>query len=74
MKTRPPNPPAFPRPSSVSTDLIPAQSGMSIRTWLAGRAMQGLLESAGRMIDPDVIASHAVQYADALIEKLSSGE
>jgi hypothetical protein len=86
------NKPAFPRPASEDTTqgTLPdgntteaAQTGMSLRAYLAGRAMQGLLaqhitqecESGARDIEPlysfETAAQGAVMLADMLIAELS---
>jgi hypothetical protein len=43
------------------------QRGMSLRDYFAGQAMVGLL--ASRYVQgPDVVASYAYEYADAMLE------
>ena len=85
-----PHAPAFPIPATERLRdavgvLNPMYSGMTVRTYLAGLAMQGLLANPDR-IDPavfaeaarygakasDVIAGIAVTNADALLEALRS--
>jgi hypothetical protein len=63
--------PAFPQPFATS----PALTGMSLREWYAGLAMQGLL-SAGAMtmaqqMDEQKVAGRAFAIADAMMYKLA---
>jgi hypothetical protein len=46
-----------------------AQGGMSIRTWLAGLAMQGMLASADCNYQNDKLAEYAFNIADAMIKE-----
>lgn len=74
--------PAFPRLPVTRSDgevLEYAQAGMTLREWLAGKAMQGIL--AGCEIYPDGdadpgdfprVAGLAVRFADALIAALDT--
>ena len=44
-----------------------AEQGLTKREYFAGLAMQGLVD---RHINYEVIAEHAVEYADALLKEL----
>lgn len=69
--------PAFPRPASVGeledgTEWVSmAQSGMSLRAWLAGQALAGY---AGRPYAPvsKEVARLCVAHADAVLRRLNS--
>lgn len=58
---------AFPVPNSPMGD--DGDTGMNMREYYAGLAMQGLLTNATS--DPRLAAKLAVQIADALIEELN---
>ena len=72
--------PAFPRPYSedkFNEEQLPSQQGMSLRAYLAGQALAGLLparDSEGRTPvsaqDVEWSAKLAVRYADALLAAL----
>lgn len=71
--------PAFPQHGWSSDPAVlkrmENQGGMTLRAWLAGRAMQGLLSdqrdgSAISRHDPKGIANECVRYADALLQRL----
>jgi len=66
---------AFPRPGYESPlggdhhDCLP-QNGMSLRDWLAGRAMQGLLAGGEAATAPEVkglLAHRAYEIADEML-------
>jgi len=67
---------AFPRPCGETQNFEnEAQTGMSLRAWLAGQALTGYLASYS---SPDVLlpsneqaARHCVEYADAVIAELA---
>jgi hypothetical protein len=73
--------PAFPQQAFINTngqvvtpsDYFPDASGMSLRDWFAGMALQGLVSSAGAGIFTAgevpryEIASYSYKYADAMI-------
>jgi len=69
--------PAFPLPSVSMVDMVGrtyfegGQSGMSLREWYAGLAMQGQL-ACGEIADPTPagVAKYAVEYAVALLTEL----
>ena len=72
--------PAFPRPSSEAVDgrgnhfWPSAETGMSLRDWFAGMAMQGLF--AGQCDDgwePDAAAKMSYFVADAMIAERRDG-
>ncbi len=44
-------------------------TGISVRDWLAGLAMQGLLASGEISVSHEVTAEKAYKYADALIRE-----
>lgn len=50
-----------------SGDLRP--TGISVRDWLAGLAMQGLLSSGEISVSCEVTAEKAYSYADAIIRE-----
>lgn len=50
---------------------VQVYTGMDIRTYLAGQAMQGILAGRKHSKDADDLAKESVQYADALIEELN---
>lgn len=57
--------------SGVSDHAVsPSHRGMSIRTYLAAKAMQGWLAVESREESPAEVAKAAVEYADALIAEL----
>lgn len=64
------NKPAFP----VAVTPKNVQFGISIRAYLAAKAMQGLLSNTNIDLAPCEIAQDAVLYADALIAELNKGE
>ena len=76
-----PNSSAFPYATNDPlSGLITVNPGMSIRTWLAGIAMQGLLANRGEMAQSNnwpefkkAFAKDAVQLADALLTELNEG-
>lgn len=49
----------------------PNYAGMSIRTEIAARAMQGLLSNSDVIANPKNCAEIAVRFADALIAELN---
>lgn len=70
-----PNEPAYP---VAESEYMHYQTGLSIRTELAARAMQGLLAACSDAESdfPTAIscAGLSLEYADALIEALNKGE
>ena len=65
---------AFPRPLSINpfnNYIAFDQPGMTLRDWLAGQALQGLVARC-HDVDPDIafVAQMATQLADALLEQL----
>jgi hypothetical protein len=44
-------------------------TGISVRDWLAGLAMQGLLASGEISVSHEVTAEKAYSYADAIIQE-----
>lgn len=60
--------PAFPRQPN---EYISGSEGMSLRVWLAGKAMAGLLSSWSspgcEFFEADNVAKFAYEYADAMI-------
>lgn len=69
-----PKDPAFPISNLELTQdgklvLNKANPGMDIRTKIAAMAMQGLLSAGNR--DPEYISLKAIEYADALIDRLN---
>jgi hypothetical protein len=64
-----PRTPAFARSQSSN---VPGQQGMSIRTYLAGQALTGLLANPETMdVEIALAAEDALRYADALLGRLS---
>ena len=57
--------PAFP---AQHFDLADGEHGMTLRDWLAGMAMQGLMDAAMPLAK---IAEEAYQMADAMIQERS---
>lgn len=71
-----PNEPAFPGGISATAkatdDAPPTQAGISIRAYLAAKAMQGILAGeGGNDIKTKLLASWSVECADALIAELN---
>ena len=72
------NEPAF--PSVYDYDQLPStatvNNGMSLRTYLAGQAMMGLLASCTGAEFPDTarIAKYAVEAADNILAELNKTE
>lgn len=69
--------PTFPRPFGCVPDMggtySKSQSGMSMRAYFAGKAMQGLCAALGVAERDEEIARMAVRRADALIAELERG-
>ncbi len=65
MKT---NDAAFPCPETQDNVY---QSGMTLREWFAGLAMQGLMSGPSVQMDAEEIAKSSVYTADALIDELN---
>ena len=76
--------PAFPRPASIDprdgdlTDgnrYVESADGMSLRAWLAGKALTGLVARGhGGVPEPDAderLAARCVRLADAVIAELA---
>ena len=65
---------AFPRPLSINpfnNYIAFDQPGMTLRDWLAGQALQGLVARCTLTDpDPECTVQMAVQLADALLERL----
>lgn len=69
-KRKPHNHPAFPVPAfpgDQNTQPIRPNSGMGIRDWFAGLAMQAIL--SGRAISSDDLADLAYDIADSMMEQ-----
>ena len=47
----------------------PGESGMSLRDWFAGMAMQGLLANPNKDYAPNGVSAEAYDYADAMLEQ-----
>ena len=62
--------PFFPTLSvgTITSDNI-RPTGISVRDWLAGLAMQGLLSSGEISVSCEVTAEKAYSYADAIIRE-----
>ena len=74
MTNKPENPPAFPRPYSKDDfgDFVqdcPPQSGMTLRDWFAGQALNGMMVGeVGHDTDRyNIIARRANAIADAML-------
>ncbi len=75
--------PAFPQLDNIAFELdghgdhvaVPlVQGGMSVRTWLAGRALSGVVERLnpdGDFPSAEIVARLSVRYADALLCELA---
>ncbi len=69
--------PAFPSDDEQWDDAVRRpvcrrHTGMSLRAYLAGRAMQGMLANPNRSPEGAYyFASHAIRFADALIAELA---
>lgn len=63
--------PAFP---VCETEWNRFSKGMSLRAWLAGQALAGLLALEDMAEDYNQLAWRAVSIADALIAELKKGE
>ncbi len=64
--------PAFPEASSgpyPNGEIVHGRSGMTLRDWFAGQALQGLLACAGTNGADRAFAGWAYDYADAMIAK-----
>ncbi len=59
--------PAFPVPCDCKT----TESGMTIRTYLAGLAMQGILANSARDYGKEDLINEAVHHADSMIKRLN---
>jgi len=44
-------------------------TGMTLRDWFAGQALQGLLADPGRLLGGSSVAITAYEYADLMLEK-----
>ena len=68
--------PAFPRPSGPGQENVDttAQHGMSLRAWLAGQALTGMLANPAYSSSDYGYARDAVMYADAVIRELKGGK
>ena len=72
--TTPQNPPAFPRPASTSYGDFPVeeQSGMSLRDWFAGKAMEGAVLDTDLVLvmasNQEIMAIRAYEIADAMLK------
>jgi len=53
---------------------VPPQPGMSLRAWLAGLAMNGLLSDPGVTEGYEKLTKISVQFADALIAELDKDQ
>ena len=60
--------PAFPQGYLDGPEVDP--SGMSLRAWFAGMAMQGLITNPDTVSEVEIVAKFSIQYADALIAEL----
>ena len=68
MKTKPENPPAFPR--AATQYFNGPQDGMSMRDWFAGMALHGIIAQpldSACAFDPGLCAMSAFEYADAML-------
>ena len=62
-------------PSSFSTGgIVYTEHGMSLRAWLAGMAMEGLMIRAGDYASWAGMAVDSVECADALLAELEKDE
>jgi hypothetical protein len=68
------NEPAFPDPSHANPQYVTeGRAGMTIRTWLAGQALQGILANCDidATSNEESHARYCVNHADALIAELN---
>lgn len=71
-KRKPHNHPAFPVPAFAgdqNTPPIRPNSGMGIRDWFAGMAMQALLSKDSARIEYEILADVAYDIADSMMER-----
>lgn len=74
--------PAFPILDGSEAGLSLRHPGMSLRAWLAGKAMQSVMDSLYREKEnpinsdeaPEFVADTALEFADALVAKLKAGQ
>lgn len=70
-----PNAPAFPQTIDDMGTLTSVTSGLTVRAYIATKAMSGILASEegafGGYRDPDALAEASLQATDALIAKLN---
>lgn len=67
--TTDPHAPAFPSP--LTTETPRSSTGLSVRAYIATRAMERLLADTSRDWMPASLAKCSVRYADALIAELN---
>ena len=70
-KRKPHNHPAFPVPAfpgDQNTPPIRPNSGMGIRDWFAGMAMQALLSKDSSRMEYEILADVAYDIADSMME------
>jgi hypothetical protein len=66
---RPLDEPAFPYPLTVGPDgKVEMSTGMSLRDWFAGKALEGLLAGRGATHSYEGRACDAYKYADAMLK------
>ena len=72
--------PAFPSPALIDPEtgqaIEPPMDGMSLRAWLAGKALQGLLANCYKEATetkPETFVGSAVDLADMMIARLEAG-
>lgn len=68
MSTEKDGGPAFPVPEIGPYQSPAAMKGMTLRQWLAGLAMQGLVSSGNVPVDKRAVARVAFEYADAMLQ------
>ena len=67
------NPPAFPNSGNATWQVRPTE-GMTLRDWLAGRAMALTYGGKDNPLTPEQLAEHSYQVADAMLAHRQKGQ